>query len=143
VKESDLQKSVCDFLDLVCPEVFYFHVANSSIMAQVIINIIGEEKGRIIIARFVNFLKKIGLKPGTPDLVLCFKPQRVVFIECKTSEGRLSGDQKVVKEKLEWLGWNFHIVRSLSDLRAVIKSEGLPSRESKNVTQISQPPSKF
>lgn len=59
-------------------------------------------------------LKEEGVLPGVSDLVLIL-PGRVVFVEIKTSTGRLSPAQKAFREAVQGLGHSYVVWRSLDD----------------------------
>src|SRR5580698_2902513 len=97
--EAQLQKSICQLLDFTCPEVTYYHIPNGLTISGVIIQSMGEQKGRTVIGRFVNFLKSIGMKPGIPDLCLLWAPSRMCFVEVKSATGRVQPEQKEMHER--------------------------------------------
>lgn len=66
--------------------------------------------------------KKSGMLSGAPDLVVALK-QRVVFLEMKSPTGRCSAEQKAVHKKLEALGHEIYVVRSLAAFRAAIQNK--------------------
>ncbi len=73
--------------------------------------------------REASRFKKEGVRAGFPDLFLAV-PQKGfngLFVEVKTSKGKLSPNQKLWKEKSINNGYAFYIVRSLEDFINVIK----------------------
>lgn len=103
------------------PDVFVFSVPNG---------------GFIVEPRAVAKLKWLGLKPGVPDLVLCwrdpeaapFESSEVGFIEVKSAVGRLSDDQKSVHAILTNLGHRVAVVRNTEDLTETLAEWGAPCR---------------
>ena len=62
----------------------------------------------------------IGL-PGEADLTLFAKGGKTVFIEVKTPTGRQSKQQRAFQKRAEELGFEYMIVRSLEDIKKLIK----------------------
>lgn len=69
--------------------------------------------------------KKSGMLSGAPDLVIALN-RRVVFVEMKSQTGRCSVEQKAVHAKLEALGHEIYVVRSLSAFRAIFNQKHQP-----------------
>ena len=59
-------------------------------------------------------LKATGTLRGASDLIVNF-PNKVVYIEVKTDVGVQSDAQKDFQSRIEDLGFDYHIVRSLED----------------------------
>ena len=106
MKESDLQKAIVEYLDLM--GVFYFAVNNE--MAG------GGKQAKIRMAHF----KAMGLRAGASDLVLVLR-EKVVFMEVKTEKGRQSESQKRFQVVVERLGHVYKIVRSVRDVEEVLR----------------------
>lgn len=82
--EDRLQISVAGYLDLALPVgAVWFHIANQ----------------RQTSARMGAKLKRMGVKPGVPDICVIWRG-RVIFIELKTPTGRVSPAQK---DMARWL----------------------------------------
>ncbi len=124
--EAAIQADILELLKVGYPDVFVFSVPNG---------------GFIVEPRTVAKLKWLGLKPGVPDLVLCwasFAPGERVntvehvgetgFIEVKSWVGRLSEDQKSVHAWLTAHGHRVAVVRSTDDLRKTLAEWGAPCR---------------
>ena len=68
-------------------------------------------------------------KPGVPDIVCCVKKTtdngRVVGIflglEVKTEKGRQSVVQKKAEQEIKNAGGQYHIVRSVADVKEILK----------------------
>ena len=112
MKESDLQKAIVEYLDLM--GVFYFAVNNE--MAG------GGKQAKIRMAHF----KAMGLRAGASDLVLVLRG-KVVFVEVKTEKGRQSESQKRFQMVVEELGHRYEIVRSVYDVERVLNSWEIPN----------------
>jgi len=59
---------------------------------------------------------------GTPDIVVFADMGKVIIVEAKTKNGKLRPEQLGVKLKLEGSGHIVHVVRSMSEFMAAIKS---------------------
>lgn len=59
-------------------------------------------------------------KTGDPDIVMCYKG-RYVALECKSSDGRLTEDQKRRKKQILKAGGIFISPRSVEDLKKCMK----------------------
>jgi len=60
-------------------------------------------------------------RPGVPDIIVCRGPGgRWVGLEVKTEKGRQSEAQKQAEADIRAAGGEYHIVRSVADVRAVI-----------------------
>lgn len=107
LKESDLQKAIVEYLDLM--GVFYFAVNNE--MAG------GGKSAKIRMSHF----KAMGLRAGASDLVLVLRG-RVVFLEVKMPKGRQSESQKRFQMVVENLGHRYEVARSVYDVERVLVS---------------------
>lgn len=61
-----------------------------------------------------------GLRSGVSDLIAVF-PDKPVFIEVKTKTGRQSDTQKAFQAQVERLGYEYVIMRSVSDAQDFLK----------------------
>ena len=57
---------------------------------------------------------------GWPDL-LCVGPKRVVFVECKAPDGKLSDDQKACGYWLQKTGHEWYVVDSVETVEWILK----------------------
>ena len=112
LSEDDLQIAVCEFLDVALPpDAVYFAVAN------------GGSRNKAEAAK----LKRMGVKPGIPDLVVCYRSE-CLFIELKTAAGVLSGIQKQMHERLDHTGFDLGVCRSVEGVEDFLLSMGIPLR---------------
>ncbi len=73
--------------------------------------------------------KAMGLRAGTPDIVLCWKG-RLVGIELKAGRGRVSLAQIETHDAITLAGGVVTTCRSLDDFAAFLATLGVPSRTS-------------
>ena len=64
-------------------------------------------------------LKATGLVAGVSDLIVV-QPNRCIFVELKIEKGKQSEHQISFQKKVELLGFEYHIVRSLEDFIKII-----------------------
>lgn len=107
MKESDLQKAIVEYLELM--GVYFFAINNE--MAG------GGKSAKIRMQHF----KAMGLRAGASDLVLVLR-EKVVFMEVKTEKGRQSESQKTFQMVVESLGHRYEVVRSVYDVERVLNS---------------------
>lgn len=74
-------------------------------------------------------MKGLGVVAGVPDLQIVGEGGKSYFMEVKSKSGRLQPSQKMFLGKLEKLGADFAVVRSIEDAKACLQAWGLPSRE--------------
>lgn len=55
-----------------------------------------------------------GLMPGVSDLIVLI-PDKVLFVECKTENGKQSEKQKEFQKIVEGLNFKYYLVRSLEE----------------------------
>lgn len=67
-------------------------------------------------------LKAEGVSAGVADLIILLPIGNVLFVEVKTSKGRQSPEQKAFQERVESLGFNYVIWRSVEDAEKFINS---------------------
>lgn len=58
--------------------------------------------------------------PGEPDFMILADRGRLLMIECKTKDGKLSQDQQGIKAWAEKLGHAVHVVRSKQQFLEII-----------------------
>jgi hypothetical protein len=59
-----------------------------------------------------------------------------VFVELKRPDGggSESASQKIIRERLEGMGFGCYICRSVDEIRKIVRKEGIPCRESDPVS---------
>ena len=67
-------------------------------------------------------LKAEGVTAGAADLIILLPIGNTLFVEVKTAKGRQSPAQKAFQERVESLGFNYVIWRSIDDVAKFIKS---------------------
>lgn len=112
MKESDLQKAIVEYLELM--GVYFFAINNE--MAG------GGKSAKIRMQHF----KAMGLRAGASDLVLVLR-EKVVFMEVKTEKGRQSESQKTFQMVVESLGHRYEVVRSVGDVEKLLNSWEKPN----------------
>lgn len=109
--EQALQVSVAAFLDRAIPDLFWFHVPNSS-----------GNRG----ARLGGILKAMGVKAGVPDIIVLLPNARVGFLELKAGRGGLSPAQAEFKSYAQERGYPWALIRSLEDVEETLGGWLLP-----------------
>lgn len=61
----------------------------------------------------------LGISSGMPDLI-AYKGEKYLLLEVKTKKGRLSANQKRVKEYAHQKWVNYHVVRSVEDVEVLL-----------------------
>jgi hypothetical protein len=74
-------------------------------------------------------LRWTGLLAGMPDLIVLGPAGAVIGLEVKTPTGKLSLEQTLIAEKWKALGYDWHVVRSIDDVRRALAEAGIPTRE--------------
>jgi len=65
-------------------------------------------------------LKETGQMAGVADLIVLMPNGITYFFEVKTEKGKQSDAQIEFQSKVELLGFNYYLVRSLEDFRKII-----------------------
>lgn len=68
-------------------------------------------------------LKETGLMPGVSDLIVLLPDQKTFFIELKTDIGKQSEAQKDFQYKVELLGFQYKIIRSLNEFESWLNKQ--------------------
>jgi hypothetical protein len=75
-------------------------------------------------ARQAAYMRSEGLSAGVPDIVVCLKAGRVVFVEMKASKGgRLSESQRAWQERLQAHGHSVATCHGFEEARQYIEKE--------------------
>ena len=106
--EDDLQRDVASFLDFALPPGCVFHHSPN------------EGKRHV---HFINRLKNMGTKYGWPDLEIfcpantCLSNQNTaIFIELKAKKGRLTENQKCMRDQIIAAGFPWKMCKSVEDV---------------------------
>ena len=59
-------------------------------------------------------LKREGVLAGVSDLILVY-PGRIVFVEVKSRNGKLQESQKLFRDTVQKLGYEYIVIRSLDE----------------------------
>ena len=113
--EESLQRTVADYLALCVP-------ALPSGPWWTAVNPI-PAKSRAV----AGISKAMGLRAGTPDIVMCWKG-RMVGVELKAGRGRLSPAQLETHDAITLAGGVVSTCRTLDEVVAFIAALGVPSR---------------
>ena len=100
MKESTIQRGIIDYLQTV-DDIYYFRSAAGSVQTA---------HGRFF---------KTG-RPGCPDISVVYRGT-YYGIEVKTKSGYQTNLQKHAEEQIKKAGGQYHIARSVSDVKKIIK----------------------
>ena len=116
--ESSIQMQIVDYLSHTAARFknfMFFSIPNEGVM----IGNSGNKNAKI------NFLKKLGLTPGIPDIEIVAEGGRVFFLEVKNSKGKVRERQKLVHAQMKNLNIPVAVVRSVEDVMDIMKMWGL------------------
>jgi hypothetical protein len=114
LKESEIQQQVRNYLAALGIDAV--HVPNGSVLA-------GDKVAR---AKQSNALKRAGMMPGFPDLILFDRrARRVGFLELKSANGKVTPAQEQFQQRFVpvW-GWPYAVVRSSQEAAAALHEWG-------------------
>ena len=102
MKESIIQKAVLDYLELFSRthNIYYFRAGAGAVKTQ---------QGRYF---------KTG-KAGLSDIIALFKG-KFIGLEVKTKTGRQTQSQKKAEREIKEAGGEYHIVRSIADVKEIL-----------------------
>lgn len=63
-------------------------------------------------------MKATGLVAGVSDMII-IQPSRILFVEIKTLTGTQSKEQKEFQSKVELLGFEYYLCRSLEEFKTI------------------------
>ena len=118
-KEHDEQAAMVSWLHLQYPHVVVSASLNGELWAA------ARHMGKGPFFGWMNKLKARGLLAGMMDLTLFWKGPRVCLIECKVRNGREAEHQEQLRLKLTSMGHSVYVCRSIEELQAALKLEGL------------------
>ena len=117
-KEKDIQIACNDYLNYLSNSFFFrhFHVPN-------------EGKKTV---QYHALMKKMGLRPGCPDIIIEYFPGKILYIELKNEKGRLSQYQKIWKIQSKAFETPHYIVKGniaecLDQIKTIIENN-IPRR---------------
>ena len=110
--EDNIQRTVVHWIRATCPGVVVFHVPN------------GGRRSRAEAAIF----KGLGVLAGVPDLIILW-PGRCAGLELKAPGGRPTPAQLAIGEQMQSLGHLWGWADSVDDAIGLLKSWGVPTRE--------------
>ncbi len=102
--ESQLQQSAVTWFRLQYPNLLIAAIPN----------------GGLRNVREASIMRKEGVLAGFSDLVV-IGPCNVLFVEMKTPQGRLSQFQKLFKDKIKSLGFEYIVCRSLEQFVQAVR----------------------
>ncbi len=76
--------------------------------------------GAHVSTRQAMTLKATGLIAGVSDMII-IQPNKVLFIEVKIEKGNQSPEQIKFQQKIEALGFEYHVARSLEEFQKIVK----------------------
>ena len=111
--EGPIHRAVLDYLRLALPQARIHHSPNETDMS-------GPQA-----IRMVAKAKRMGTRPGWPDLEILPGNGRVYFMEVKAPKGRLSDHQADLMNWMIAVGYEVAVVRSVDDAKAAVRAWGL------------------
>ena len=109
-EEDRIQIACARYLDAVLAEgVLWWHTPN------------GGSRNAIEGAK----LKRMGVKPGVPDIAILWRGG-VVFVELKTATGRLTRAQTDMRDALEAASFGWSLCRSVDELESALIFHRVP-----------------
>lgn len=111
--EEQLQLAVAQFLRLAAPDLLWWAVPNQRGTRSLIENAI---------------LKRLGVRPGVPDIGMILPGGVAGFIELKAPKGRLTETQVEFAQAVQGRGGRWLLCRSIEDVRAALVGWNVPLR---------------
>lgn len=112
-EEMTLQIAVVTFLRTVLPHALVFSIPNEG------------RRSRLL----GHAMKRMGLHPGAPDLIVMLPGRTVVGMELKGPKGKVTEAQEAFHEHWRSLGYPMAVVRSIEDARLTLQALGIQTRE--------------
>jgi hypothetical protein len=100
VNEDNIQAQIIRYFRLYPDRCLAFHVPN------------GGTRNLIEAVKF----KRIGVVAGVADIIVLLRGGRCVFLEVKTPHGRQSQRQKDFERRVNKLGFEYYVVRSVEEV---------------------------
>lgn len=122
ISESQIQQNICTYLSLIAHQtgLVFFSVPNEGIMSV----LIGFKIDKITCIKIVEHFKKMGLLPGTSDIIIIHKGL-AYCLEVKKPGGKQSPNQKLFEKNVLIAGGKYEIVYSLYDAEKQVKEWGI------------------
>lgn len=112
--EDKLQRSIVDWVRLVCPTHIIFSIPNGGARSMA--------EGQM--------LRLTGMLAGIPDLCLIGPGGKAYFIECKSDSGALSARQRAIIDRFIEMSVPYCVARSVEDVRVAMTIYWkIPTRE--------------
>ena len=120
--ESKIQQNICQYLSMISNryKFVFFSVPNESLMMVLKMFKVPDKSCYAIVA----FFKKMGLLPGTSDIVLVWHGM-TYCMEVKTPTGTQSQEQILFMNNILKAGGKYEIVRGASDVQEVLRKWGI------------------
>jgi hypothetical protein len=107
--------------DILQAEIFKWYHNNFCTKKQEVPHVIfSVPNGAFVSKRQAMKLKSTGLVAGVSDLII-IQPSRCLFVELKFEKGKQSEGQISFQKKVEMLGFEYIVVRSLEEFKQKIK----------------------
>jgi hypothetical protein len=119
MKESTIQMQIINYLSKIAIQknIFYFAPLNET--AMMILKAFKVPSS--ICAKIINFLKKMGLMVGTPDIIVYLPNSKVINFEVKNEKGTLSDSQTKIHAYLKKINHKVFVVRSLEEFISILE----------------------
>lgn len=120
--ESQIQQNICTFLSLIAYQtgIVYFSVPNEGIMSV----LMGFKVDKITCIKIVEHFKKMGLLPGTSDIIIIHRGM-AYCLEVKKPGGKQSKDQVLFMRNVIASGGKYEIVYSLDGAKEQLIEWGI------------------
>lgn len=115
-REGPIHRAIVEYLRTVLPAALVHHSPNE-------IGLSGAD-----VARQIAKAKTNGMVPGWPDIEV-MAPEGPMFFEVKAPGGTTTAAQDGVLGRLEAMGYQVAVVRSVADVRAALAMWGITTRE--------------
>lgn len=115
--EQSVQLTIVDFTFRFCPEVLLSASQNGVYAGS------GKHVGA-----YINQQKRLGMLVGELDLMLTWPTKNILFVEVKSTGGRLTGNQQIVIEKRTAQGFDCVVVFSLNQYVTYLRRYKVPMR---------------
>jgi len=112
--EDTVHVSILSWLQAMLPHAIIAHVPNGG----------GRTEGE------ARKMKRLGVLPGFPDLIVMPGGGQTLLLEVKAEKGRVSPEQRAFGMRVTALGgYVWAVVRSIDDVKIVLRSAGIQTRE--------------